>query len=161
MIDAERMRELMARLQRELDTLQSQNSWFDTKQRQGDILDLLAVLDDYAALKAEVSDQKKALDLCGYIIEPIQKERDALKAENEKLRTRDNMLVNEVSAWAKRSVKAEAELERQRPLIEAVMGHAPWSGEDSTTGDPVQAWPLDSRKAILRAALKLREGKGK
>jgi hypothetical protein len=83
-----------------------------------DVSALINSLDEHSALKAEVSDQKKALDLCGYIIEPIRNERDALKGENERLRTAAPIANVQLSGdgeyWKACAEKAEAENERLR-----------------------------------------------
>ncbi|MCK7508959.1 MAG: hypothetical protein MZV70_36290 [Desulfobacterales bacterium] len=71
--------------------------------------DLLSVLDEYAALKGKVSDQKKALDLCGYIVGPIQKERDALKAEVTQQKKDYDWMMAQHDVWKACSFK-EAEL---------------------------------------------------
>ena len=91
----------------------------------GDILDdLLAILDDYSVLKAEV----------------------------KRLNTWHSTLSE---AWKDRAEKAEAQLAKQAPLIEAVMGAnlfpAPTDGRTC----------IDSHDKIIRAALALREGEGK
>ena len=128
-----------------------------------DVSALINSLDEHSALKAEVSDQKKALDLCGYIIEPIRNERDALKGENERLRTAAPIANVQLSGdgeyWKACAEKAEAELAKQAPLIEAVEKAAlPEKGKKQYGAEFM--WETDE-DAILRAALKLRDEKGK
>ena len=87
-------------------------------------------------------DEEEAADLLA-----ILSEHAALKAENERLRDRkyhclscDGELIPFPKLWA-RVEKAEAQLARQAPLVEAAMANR-WDGEP-----------------ILRAALKLRSEK--
>jgi len=81
----------------------------------------------------------------------------ALKVENERLRERAATLEIDVYARTGRLEKAEAQLAKQAPLIEAVMGANEFGIHWTMEG---KGWD-DGVDAILRAALKLREEKGK
>jgi len=96
------------------------------KQRDGYFDDLLAILDDYSALRAE----------------------------NERLRT-DCAVATKMLDLAEGIIEKQgAELTKQRPLIEAVMGAVVYESVDGKT-----RLRGDSEDTILRAALALREEK--
>lgn len=79
-----------------------------------------------------------------------------IKAEVERLNTWHSTISQ---VWKDRAEKAEAKLEKQRPLIEVAMG-AEFMVIDPT-GRRVITCDDESHRAILRAALKLREGEGR
>ena len=87
---------------------------------------ITAVLDDYAALKAEV----------------------------KRLNTWHSTLSE---AWKARAEKAETELAKQAPLIEAAMGATLYDSE--APGVTLLEFSELDEEAILRAALALREEK--
>jgi DNA repair exonuclease SbcCD ATPase subunit len=176
-----------------------------------DIADLLAILDDYSALKAEnerLREENERLAMVGDDVIALYREekaraekaeaevkhrcdqRDAalescslVSAENERLRKDNNYFhagfdsVREdyeeqkaraekaeaaLESWKKDEViwketeaQLLAELARQAPLIEAVMGATPWGGMNPLQ---LEFYP-DDAKNILRAALALREEK--
>jgi len=116
--------------------------------------DLLAALSDYSALKAFKDNLMK--DGHANLVR-VATHRDALKVENERLRERAATLEIDVYARTGRLEKAEAQLAKQAPLIEAVMGANEFGIHWTMEG---KGWD-DGVDAILRAALKLREEKGK
>ena len=77
----------------------------------------------------------------------------SLRAENERLRTDNEKWTAMPWSWKARAEKAEAQLAKQAPLIQAVMEAklfpAPTDGRTC----------IDSHEKIIREALKLREGK--
>jgi mannose-6-phosphate isomerase class I len=143
--------------------------------------DLLAALSDYSALKAFKDNLMK--DGHANLVR-VATHRDALKVENERLNSHlkaatdsKNRAIHRWHTEWTRAEKAEAalvdeqkrraaiaeslqahqdELAKQAPLIEAVMGADIFRYEDGSLG-----FEGDERGPILRAALALREEKGK
>ena len=125
--------------------------------------DLLAALSDYSALKAFKDNLMK--DGHANLVR-VATHRDALKVENEGLR-------GEVERWKDewhgmrdaglackgQAEKAEAALAKQAPLIEAVMRAILYDSE--VPGSSALEFSETDEKTIYRAALALREEKGK
>ena len=127
---------------------------------------LRRVVKDYSSLRAEnerlreqhKTDEGVNLRLCEMHTNQ-QKELHNLgkaykKAEAEVKRLKTwHCTISEV--WKLAAEKAEAELAKQAPLVEAAMGATPWGGMNPLQ---LEFYP-DDAKNILRAALALREGK--
>ena len=96
-------------------------------------------------------DEEECADLLA-----ILSDYSSLRAENERLWTENKTRSSAVRyGWKARAEKAEAELAKQGPLIQAAMGATPWGGMNPLQ---LEFYP-DDAKNILRAALALREGK--
>ena len=85
----------------------------------------------------------------------ILDEHAGFKAENELNKMLIADLTRDLNEENTRAEKAEAELAKQAPLVEAAMGATPWGGMNPLQ---LEFYP-DDAKNILRAALALREGK--
>ena len=148
MIDAERVKELRGLVEdyRDLSRI--------------DYIDLLAVLDSYSALKAELTTLKAEREELGMMHKGTEEARYKLEVEVERLSgDLAKALVNNhaVALETEKNLrtKAEAELERQRPLVEAVMGAGLWHHQ-ALPGMKRQQFFARDEEAILRAAQKLR-----
>jgi hypothetical protein len=83
-------------------------------------------------------------------------DHSVLKAEVERLNTWHSTLSE---AWKARAIKAEAELAKQAPLIEAVMGAGIMTTKDGAGISFNFFTNEDDKRSILRAALALRKEK--
>ena len=127
MIDAERIKELKERILKAELWIGERGSDLLNKCDLPFLFDLLAVLDEHSALKAEN--------------ERLNNEMDGLVLSSDPVRMMRNHLIE-------RAEKAEAELAKQAPLIEATLN---------------PEWPMElyQNNDLTRAALALREEKGK
>jgi predicted RNase H-like nuclease (RuvC/YqgF family) len=133
--------------------------------------DLLDILSAYEKMRADWDKiPELRADKIRYKIRAEQAEAQlaAMRAENERLRAEFSTLkkaYDDECAWRgrgyrdllTRAEKAEAQLEKQRPLVEAVMGMSIktlrlWRGLHGPDGE---------MESFLRAALKYREEEGK
>jgi len=98
-------------------------------------------------------------------IRELEQELEKSKAENERLvkRFRDEFSISvnnaeEMREWKARAEKAEAQLVRQRPLIDAAMGAGIMTTKDGAGISFNFFTNEDDKRSILRAALAYREG---
>ena len=146
-ISPERVGQLKGRANRWAGLWQRVYDGEDVDQSNKALIDLLAILDDYSALKAE--NERLLLQIQYPDPEDMPGELAAKFCPfNEPFHFHHDGCPSE---WAieERIKKAEAELAKQRPLIEAVMG---LSSEDLVCED----WPTTK---LQDAALALREEK--
>jgi len=117
----------------------------------GQCAEILTLLDDYSSLRAENERLLKQLALAG-------EEHDEMFAEKAEAQLIDYAWLNGELIESKK--KAEAELARQAPLIEAVMGAERLRYVNLWKNLPTeQVFSNDGIRAILRAAHALREEK--
>ena len=155
---AAKARERVEELRKWLTVMERDNWSYPTRLASAD---LLAIIEDYSALKADFSATTQALaDALNAAGIPEPKEPvpvaegiGLLKAENERLTGANKML-------GKTAVESLAELAKQAPLIEAVMGAERLRYVNLWKNLPTeQVFSNDGIRAILRAAHALREEK--
>jgi len=124
------------------------DAWFEggadfDEENKGSQDALFAILDDYAAVKAENEAWKD-----NYYARLAERDKAEAELALEKMLVAD--LTRDVD-------EAHTELERQRPLVEAVMGATLYDSE--APGVTMLEFGEQAERAILRAALALREEK--
>ena len=124
--------------------------------------DLLSVLDDYSALKAEnerlriaKDGLRESLGICCAMGKEHKARAEKAEAALEKVCARNKLMDETFGSLLEKNINLEAELAKVAPLIEAAMGANEFGIHWTMEG---KGWD-DGVDAILREALKLREEK--